>query len=172
MTDITEKLRAEINISKKNRHDFVLRKFSTITILLGAGSLRKIDALQSIGIDFAPLLFLVPLIAIAFDMYILGEDFRIKRAGEFIRRHPKIIAENESEWEEYCSERTNWVAASSPGFVTLISLMIATVLLIQSDYSTYILPWSIVVVVLLLGATIAGFKFRKWLEIKDAEIDA
>ena len=86
MSDIATKLRAEIQESKKMRHDFVLRKFAFITVLLGLGSLaNKITVEDNITIDFVWLLFLVPVVAIAVDFYILTEDFRIKRAGEFLK---------------------------------------------------------------------------------------
>ena len=102
MPDITDKLRTEINDSKKIRHEFLMRKFSFVTVLLGAGSLRKLlDGDTVFSLDFAPLLFLVPIVAIAFDLIILSEDYRIKRAGEFLRARASDIDEDEREWENF-----------------------------------------------------------------------
>lgn len=163
MSDIASKLRAEIQESKKMRHDFVLRKFSFITILLGLGSLASKIPMDA-TIDFAWLLFLVPIVAIAFDFYILTEDFRIKRAGEFLKSDIKSVDEDEKEWEEYSKNNQNIASTFAFSFVTLIYLLGAATLLFQSNNETinaYFWWWVVFVELALIYSSVM---LRSWLK--------
>ena len=68
-----EKLRTQAS-----RTTYVTRKLAYATGLLGLGSLNVGSA------DLTPLLYLVPFLALAFDLYILGEDYSVKRIGVFL----------------------------------------------------------------------------------------
>ena len=65
---------------------------------LGVGSLGTKVAPD---LSFTPVLYLVPFIAIAFDIHIGSEDFRIKRIGEFIMLGKSGASDEEKEWEKY-----------------------------------------------------------------------
>lgn len=148
------------------RHEFVLRKFSFLTVLLGGGALTsKIPA--NLSIDLAWLLLLVPIVAIAFDFYILTEDYRIKRAGEFLRRKGIEIEKDEKEWEKFSKLHPNLLSTAAFAFVTLIYLLGAGFILNQSGSEILkdIFWWwvgSVVIVELFLVAT--SISLRRWLE--------
>ena len=92
-TTIYEKLRAEITDERKLRHDLVMRKFAFLTAFIGTGAVNVLSKPQT-SVNFSMLLYLVPFIAVAFDLYILTEDYRIKRVGEFLKqlsKHPKQL---------------------------------------------------------------------------------
>lgn len=155
----TDKLRSEIQESKKYRHELVLRKFAFTTTLLGAGSLRKLMVSESsIDLDLTSLLLLVPLVAIAFDLYILAEDYRIKRAGEFISRNGPL---DEVGWENFCKDRPNLAATVSFAFVTAVYLVGAAFLLWsrKSESESYdpVLLWCWVSAVLVAEVGLIAF---------------
>ena len=121
-TTFTDKLRDEIFEGQKRRHDFIVRKFKYCTSLLGLGSL-KIQFNSGDNIIFTPLLFLVPLVAIAFDLYLISEDYGIKRTGEFLARQKEGISKSEKEWEgTFLKSHQNFFAPIAFFIITLIML--------------------------------------------------
>ena len=167
MTDLQEtanKLRQEIGGAKSYRHDFVLRKFGFGTALLGIGSLSaKLPG--GIQIDFIPLLYLVPLVAIAFDSYILVEDYRIKRAGEFIRSKECGASDAETKWENFAHDHPNKGSTVAFFFVTMLYLIGAALVIGQTSTNTFFfISWIAVVIVLEILLLWFGFYLRKYLE--------
>lgn len=113
------------------------------------------------------MLLLVPIVAIAFDFYILTEDYRIKRAGEFLRRKGIEIEKDEKEWEKFSKLHPNLLSTAAFAFVTLIYLLGAGFILNQSGSEILkdIFWWwvgSVVIVELFLVAT--SISLRRWLE--------
>ena len=169
MSDIATKLRIEIQEGKKMRHEFVLRKFSFLTVLLGGGSLtNKIPTGSNINLSW--LLLLMPVVAIAFDLYILTEDYRIKRAGEFIRKKGNEIEKDEKEWEEFSKQHPNILSTLAFSFVTLIYLIGAAIILFhnkdqkildESDLWLWVYFMFFVEIILVLISVLT----RKWIEI-------
>jgi hypothetical protein len=85
------------------RTNYVSRKIVLITTFSGFGSLGNYN-----GVFFFPLLFFVPLIAIAYDLYINAADSRIKQWGYFVRddNNKYLFSDAELKWESYmASER-------------------------------------------------------------------
>lgn len=133
--DITEKLRNEINDAKKMRHDFVLRKFALITTLLGIGVITTKEG-HELLFDFSWLLYLVPLVAVAFDFYIVAEDYRIRRAGTFLRKSPCVDVTGEKDWETFVKRRPNITSTFAFGLVTIIYLTGASRALLELKRET------------------------------------
>ena len=79
-------LRQEIMDAQNRRFRYVIAKISFIISLLGLGTIASSDVTGEIShFSTGPLLYLVPFVIFVFDLYIVGEDFGIKRAGGFIR---------------------------------------------------------------------------------------
>jgi hypothetical protein len=77
----------EIADAKARRHEHVLWKF-TITSLFVALGTFEIPLLNS-GTGMSPaMLILAPFVAMAFDIYIFGEDYCIRRASSSVRNAP------------------------------------------------------------------------------------
>ncbi len=162
--DTATKLRNEIQGAKRYRHDFILRKFGFATGLLGIGSLSTTlpDGTQ---INFIPLLYLVPLIAIAFDSYILVEDYRIKRAGEFIRRKQCSAADTEVEWENFAHEYPNKGSNIAFFFVTVLYLFGAASVIFQTSPNALLfVTWIILVMSFEIILLVIAFYLRDYLE--------
>lgn len=103
--------------TQNERADLVTRKLTFITVLFGLSSVN-------LGIriaDICWLLYLVPLVAISYDLYIMSADSRIKRIGIFLGRHPISMAgEAEQEWEEFCTAYRDSLAPSANMFFSII----------------------------------------------------
>ena len=148
MSDTIAKLRAEIQGAKGYRHEFVLKKFAFGAALLGLGSISA-KLPNGTQLDFLPLAYLVPLIAVAFDLYIVVEDFRIKRAGEFIRVSPTVTEASDQAWEHFAHTNPNHASSIAFAVVTVIYLAASGLILWQAaqDPSTLAI-WASTVIVL------------------------
>lgn len=118
MSDFFNKLRQEIAETQKRRQKLDILKIGFVSALLGFGS-TKIQDLAS----FYHVLYIVPLVAIFFDMLIMGEHFSIKRIGAFLRikSHESI----EKEYENFVAKnRDIYFKYGYRGF-TVLSIIIA-----------------------------------------------
>jgi isopentenyldiphosphate isomerase len=106
------------------RTTYTIQKLIFVTGLLGLGSLDvKVGS-----VDLSFLVYLAPWLAIAFDFYIMGEDYSVKRIGAFLgNKSPENI---EKQWE-------TWVAANRDPFAPLAIPILTTLILIGSTIITY-----------------------------------
>ena len=92
-TDFLTALRREIGAHQKECASMTRAKLVFVISLLGLGS-------SSLGTTkTSSLLYLAPIVGYLFDLYMLGFDFGIKRAGLFMLRSP-AAAPLEQRWEE------------------------------------------------------------------------
>ena len=107
MSDFLNKLRQEITETQKRRQKLDLLKIGFVTALLGFGSVKFQDIAS-----FYHVLYIVPLVAVFFDMLIMGEHFSIKRLGAFLRleshddiekKYEKFVAKNRDKYFKYGS---------------------------------------------------------------------
>ncbi|OGI21118.1 MAG: hypothetical protein A2255_06690 [Candidatus Melainabacteria bacterium RIFOXYA2_FULL_32_9] len=91
-------LREEIVDTQQKRRECCIRKMAYIVGLFGAGSLFTLSAYTYGSII---LLFLTPLIALAFDIYIVSEDFCVKRIGNFLKTREPEESPEYTEWEKF-----------------------------------------------------------------------
>ncbi len=117
-----------------------MRKIAFCTGLLGAGTLSI--PLRGEAIPLAPLLYLVPVVAIAFDFYIMAEEYRVKRAGAFLRKPASGASEEEMAWEDFASRHPNHLATFAFLLVTLILLAGSSFVLLYTGADQRIFwPW-------------------------------
>jgi 8-oxo-dGTP diphosphatase len=118
-------LRNEILEAIKHRQTLDLAKISFVTALLGLGSID----LTNQGIP-KEILYLAPLVAIFFDMLIMGQTFSIRRLGAFLQTHSSDPLE--AEYETYVSQhRDNYFKYGSSA-ITVISLFAAIILFLDA----------------------------------------
>lgn len=113
---------------KQHRVEFVKQKLFYTIGLFGIGSLKTITSEVPSQIEFYQLFYLTPLVALAFDIYIFAEDFKVKRVGIFIlsKCNPSI---EELRWEKWLSvpenrERMALVGSMILTFIILISALL------------------------------------------------
>lgn len=144
--DIWKDIRVEIQETQKRRAAYVRQKFTYVIGLLGIGSI-------SIG-SFQPIsfLYLAPLIAFAFDLYILGEDFGVKRASGFLSRQDVQSPDDNKKWERYCKENRDPFSRLGGPFLTFL-VLIASILVLwtQAKNTSIYWIWIITNIIVLIG---------------------
>ena len=73
-----EQLRAEQQMHKDHRFKYVIYKLSFVTALFSIGSLGLENE------TLISLVYLVPIVAVCYDIYIFAEDYKVKRIGVFL----------------------------------------------------------------------------------------
>jgi len=117
-----ERLYLEVRDTLQRRRKLELLKITFVSALLGFGAIKTGNLLT-----FHQALYLVPLVAVFFDMLIMGEHFSIRRIGAFIRLFSSDRLEEE--WEKFvCKNRDKFFKNGSRGF-TLLSFVAAGALL-------------------------------------------
>lgn len=109
-------LQAEKLQTQEARTRYTIQKLTYVTGLLGLGSL---------GIEATPLfdsrylLLLAPWVAAAHDLYIMGEDYSVKRIGAFLKAQG--ASETERTWETWVGRRRDPFAPwAMPLLTTLV----------------------------------------------------
>lgn len=136
MSDFSTKLREEILKSQDRRSALTLRKLSYVAATFGIGAITKISGSNS------AILFLAPVMAFAFDLYIAGEDFGIKRAGGFLGRSDSEATAEEIAWETRVKLHSDPFSKFANPFLSVVSLIAAAVVL-WPEYGSHALyiPW-------------------------------
>jgi hypothetical protein len=152
-TNIAEKLREEIETCRKLRHGLIMRKLTFLTTFAGLGSLAHLPLPgEPAESRLIYLLYLVPFIAVAFDIYIFLEDYRIKRAGEFLKRLVKVKdLRYEALWEHWVEKNPNTTSTYAFLFVTSIFMAASSVLLYRLGA-----PWSNILGIFSLAGLVEG----------------
>jgi hypothetical protein len=146
--DFITDMRKQIMNSQERRASFVRQKLTFVISFLGVGSISFVIA--NVDIKAWILLYLAPIVALVFDLYIIGESFTIKRLGVFIRECPKSPSE-ERIWEKCVSKhrdllpKLGFMASST---MVLIAAMI--VLWISKKVNLFYVVWVIIIVSTLL----------------------
>ncbi|MEW5949970.1 MAG: hypothetical protein AB1711_11250 [Thermodesulfobacteriota bacterium] len=157
--DFIRDLRAEIADGQERRTAYTKLKLTFVVGMLGIGS-AAIDNL----IETTPLLYLVPLIAFVFDLYILGEDFGIKRAGIFIKTSPAAPSE-EKLWETKVEKKRDLFAFFATPLSSLLILIAATMGIKTSKTNLLpIIPWFLFNCVFVLLISLNGVIRKRRLE--------
>ena len=145
--EFLSQLRDEIADGQQRRAAYIKIKLSFIVGLLGVGAF-------SLGgpVKTSPILYLVPLVAFIFDLYILGEDFGIKRAGIFIGTSNKA-PEEERIWENnlsYARDKLSFLAGPISTFASVVAA-IAGLIISGQDINNYLfIHWVIVALLFVL----------------------
>jgi len=110
--------------TQNERADLTTKKLAFVTVLFGLSSVN-------LGVKIAVIcwfLYFVPLVAIAYDLYIMSADSRIKRIGTFLGRHPVSKAgAAERAWEQFCVNYRDGLAPSANMFFSIIVTLSAAV---------------------------------------------
>ncbi len=142
-----EKLQAQ-----ERRAQFTIRKLAFVGALFAAGTVKLPQ-----GIELTLVLYIVPFISIAFDLYVLGEDYGIKRMGAFVLK--QLDTEIEAEWERYVAQRRDPFTNTARSFLSLLVMIACAVVLWQSAPS--LLPFGIWIASNLLAIIIMAWYARR-----------
>jgi hypothetical protein len=149
--DFIGELRKEIATGQERRSKYVVIKLTFIVGLFGIGSITISST------PLLPLIYLIPLVVFIFDLYILGEDFGVKRAGRFIRGSPYAPIE-EIRWESAVHDNRDPITHIANALSSFIVIIVAGVTLWNSEHtSIFYIIWSMLSVLLVMISCIYGF---------------
>ncbi len=151
-----EKLKAQ-----ERRSSFNIRK------LIYVGGLFSLCVIKNpYDIDFKLVLFIVPFISICFDLYILGEDYGIKRIGGYIRNN--FTTEPESNWEDWVGNHRDPFATYAVPLLSLIVLIASASILIQTYKNIFLFSvWMVLNIIAIIFNLIYSQRLRKKLLVND-----
>ncbi len=112
--------------SQERRSSFNIRKLIYVGGLFSVGVIKN-----PYDIDFKLVLFIVPFISICFDLYILGEDYGIKRIGGYLRNNFKN--EPEADWESWVGNHRDPFATYAVPLLSILVLIASASILIRTE---------------------------------------
>ena len=118
--------------TQSERATYVNSKLAFVTGLFGLGSLN-------IGtMELHWLLYLIPLVAIGYDLYIRAADLSIKKIGAFLRSHPESgTGESEKAWESFSAKCRDSIAPIANTLFTLVvTIAAALYIYVQNQLKT------------------------------------
>ena len=130
-----EKLQAQ-----RRRDALIRRKLGWTVGLFALGAIN----LNQYQVTTYMLLYLIPPMALVFDLYVFGETYGIQRMGAFVRdKHPTMP---DGLWELWLLERRESFSLWAQALTTTIVLLIAAALLwTQGESLTIIAAWAILI---------------------------
>jgi hypothetical protein len=152
-----ERMQEEKMASQKRRGDFTIRKFIFIGALFSVG-VAKLPEQQ---INLTWVLYIVPFISLCFDLYILGEDYGIKRMGGFVKL--KYKGTMDSAWEEWVAKRRDPFAIFAVPLLSIIILVSCAAILRKTEACN---SWFWIWFWLLLGGTVFLYIYSRFLRKK------
>ena len=156
---IYRKLHAELAEAQSRRHKFDVLKISFVTALLGIGGVKPGGATS-----LQQLLYLVPLVAVLFDLLVMGQHFSIRRIGAFLRHFPESPAEEK--YEKFVSGyRDSFFKWGSRGFTAVayfasVALLWAT----TGGVTGFELAWFVVLLLIYVAIVWKGHAILKRLD--------
>jgi 8-oxo-dGTP pyrophosphatase MutT (NUDIX family) len=132
-TEFLEHLRSEKLKAQEARTNYTLRKLVYVTALLGIG------ALEIKQFDLSALLYLAPFVALAFDLYVLGEDYSVKRIGTFLGAQGSGALEQQ--WEQWVSQNRDPFAPVAMPILTTLAFLGAAIVIWVGGRASGLLFW-------------------------------
>lgn len=157
--DFLSELYEEKITSQKRRGDLVIKKLSWVTGLLAAGviNLKIVENELKISTETSFLVYVVPVISLVFDLYILGENYGIKRMGCFIRLTMRGTVDGD--WETFVSPRRDVFSGFALFFSSLIILISSAIVLWYLTTDHYLLYiWVVILFILLISVHSMAFR--------------
>jgi hypothetical protein len=139
--------------SQKRRAEFNIKKFLFVGALFSIGAAKLPQE-----IDLTLVLYIVPAISICFDLFILGEDYGIKRIGGFIRSNCADTID--ATWENWVGSQRDPFATFAVSLLTLL-VLVASVAIMWSTQKGFIWFW--IWLSLNASATVFLFKYSQHL---------
>lgn len=128
--DFINHLRAEKLHAQAARTNFAEKKLVFAGGLLGIGTIGATlnPSGGATSIDLGGLLYLVPVVALAFDLHILAEDYSVKRIGAFLGKNSSDPLEGR--WETWVNRHRDFFARwAMTGLTITLAIVAAGVLL-------------------------------------------
>jgi hypothetical protein len=155
-------LRKEIMDTQERRGRLIRLKLTFISSFFGLGTFNAFK-INDITFQTVYLFYIIPIVALIFDLNIMGEDFGIKRAAKFIRERMETPSV-EKDWELYV--HLNRDKFTKVGFIisAILVCSICFFMVIKFDHpSTFVLITWLAISSLTIWINVFYSKIRNWL---------
>ncbi|MBU7581760.1 MAG: hypothetical protein KAF91_02410 [Nostoc sp. TH1S01] len=160
------KLREDMYNTRQRRFQYQLAKVTSITTLLGAGGLL-VEKLQ-----LTMFFYIIPFLAIAFDFFILGESFTLRRIASFIQVYKQEFKDAESKWEEFVKKNPDRFSSVANFIITVSSSLGCFLILFLKDstktwfFHPLNIFWfcSLIILLILLRIIERRMSKRQWIQ--------
>jgi len=115
-------LRNELLKQQDKRAEYIKVKFTFVVALFGLFTLLDKANFNSILILLIPCI--IPVIALLFDLYILGGEFSVKRIRAFLFVND-LTGENEKQWSQFLEKYPKAFMANNRKIVTLFIILLS-----------------------------------------------
>jgi hypothetical protein len=123
------KLRDDIHHTRQRRFQYQITKVTSLSSLVGIASLLVK------GIPLTAFLYVIPFLAIAFDCFILGESFTLRRMANFIQTYKSDLPDAEFKWETFVRANPDKLSSIANFIVTVASFLGCFIILALSNPS-------------------------------------
>jgi len=150
MSEFWESLRAEILAAQQRRGELTKQKFTYVIASFGLGTL------SAKGLPTSGLIFIAPVIAFAFDLYMVGEDYGIKRAGAFLCKEASGSPDALKEWERWVSQFRDPFSKYAGPFLSAVVLAASASFLWKTYYGKPLFAaWGILNAIMIIGVAVS-----------------
>jgi hypothetical protein len=151
------KLREEMGQCVQRRFQFQLAKVTSLGTLIGAGVLLVKD------IQLTVFFYVIPYIAMTFDLFIVSESFRLRRLSSFVHNEKKKFGDAEFRWEAFVRANPGRLASIANYLFTVITATGCTIILVmmQGPNLWFKNAFNIVWLAVLVGTLV----FHRWLNL-------
>lgn len=158
MNDFLNHIRQEKIESQKRRYEFTKLKFWLVVGLFGVGNWKFSD-----GSENYLLLYLIPFVGFAIDLYVHGENFGIRRIGYFVREVTEHV-NIERAWELFVDRNRDQFTRIGINVISgLVSIGTFFVLqfkkdnILRDNYTFIHISWIVINAVILLVLIIINY---------------
>lgn len=162
--ELLRMLHSERIRTQNERSKLIIQKLTFIAVFFGIVSINiGIQIKEIFGI-----LYLIPPLAICYDLYIMSSDSRIERIDAFLGRHPISTAgKAEHEWTYFCESNRDSLATSANALFSIMATA-GTGVFIYSQQTWmfrttefWFYAWLIVSMVVIIGLWVKHEMFLK-----------
>lgn len=159
--------REDMYHTRQRRFQYQITKVTSLTTLMGGGSLL-VDKLQ-----ITMLFYIIPFLAIAFDFFILGESFTLRRMARFTQIYKQESQDAESRWENFVKANPDKFSSIANLIITFSSFVGCFLILIFKNgggtawfFQPLNMLWFCFMIALLVGLRLIERRIskRKWIE--------
>ena len=123
------KFRDDLHHTRQRRFQYQITKVTSLSSLVGIASLLVK------GVPLTAFLYVIPFLAIAFDFFILGESFTLRRMANFIQTYKRDLPDAEFQWETFVRANPDKLSSIANFIITVASFLGCSVILVLSNSS-------------------------------------
>ena len=147
--------------TQSERAGYLTQKLALVTVLLGMSIVNMRLGFE----DTYWILYFIPMLSVCYDLFFMSADWRIKRIGAFLGRHPMSLAgDAEKQWEDFCVSNQDGITSFTNMFFSCLVTVAAGVFvfLLQSPFiresKIYFAAWLVISLLVIVALWVRHHK--------------